>query len=65
MPPITGEMTINDVIRRHPATMAVFNKYRVDSCCGGAQSVATAAAVGGADLPALLRDLNALATAGA
>jgi len=35
MATITGDMVINEVIRKYPATIKVFNDYRVDSCCGG------------------------------
>ncbi|MBI5637659.1 MAG: DUF542 domain-containing protein [Nitrospinae bacterium] len=58
MPAITENMTINEVIKLHPGTMKVFNKHKVDSCCGGAQSIAAAAAVAGADVRQLLVELN-------
>jgi len=58
---ITGEMTINEVINKHPETMKVFNKRNVDSCCGGAQSLKVVAAVAGVDLDALLAELTAAA----
>ena len=58
MTTITEDMTINDVVSKYPETMAVFNQHKVDSCCGGAQSIATTAAVGGADIPALMVALN-------
>lgn len=35
MATITGNMVINDVIKKHPQTIKVFNDYKVDSCCGG------------------------------
>ena len=34
---ITADMVINNVIKKHPATIGVFNKFNVDSCCGGAK----------------------------
>lgn len=58
MQAITENMTINEVIKLHPATMKVFNKYKVDSCCGGAQSLAAASAVAGADVRQLVEELN-------
>ncbi|MGK7344342.1 MAG: DUF542 domain-containing protein [Candidatus Nitrospinota bacterium M3_3B_026] len=61
MPVITKEMTINDVVQKHPGTMKVFNQYNLDSCCGGAQSIGEAAAAAGADLEKVLEDLNAAA----
>lgn len=33
--------TVNDVIKRHPATVSVFNDYGIDSCCGGALALGT------------------------
>ncbi len=57
---LTKEMTINDVIKKHPETMKVFNKFKVDSCCGGAESIETTAAVSGADVPKLMEELNAV-----
>lgn len=59
METITADMIINDVVSKHPETMKVFNDHKVDSCCGGAQSIATTAAVSGADIPKLIEDLNA------
>ncbi|MDH4183630.1 MAG: DUF542 domain-containing protein [Nitrospinota bacterium] len=58
---ITEEMIINDVVRKYPATMKVFNQHKVDSCCGGGQSIAVTAAVSNANMPALMADLNAAA----
>jgi len=64
MPAITEDMTINDVIKKYPETMKVFNKHKVDSCCGGGQSIATTAAVSNADIPKLMEDLNAVINKG-
>jgi regulator of cell morphogenesis and NO signaling len=50
-------MTVNEAIRRYPATVAVFNKYGIDACCGGALPVAEAAANEGVDRDALRADL--------
>ena len=33
--PIAPTDTVNDVIARHPATLAVFRAYGIDACCGG------------------------------
>ena len=58
MATITEEMIINDVVNRYPETMKVLNDFNVDSCCGGAQSIAVTAAVGNVDVPALIEALN-------
>lgn len=55
---ISGDMTINDVIRKYPRTMAVFNRYHLDSCCGGARTVKEEAGHTGVDLNEVLRALN-------
>ncbi len=56
--PITKDQVINDVIKRYPKTIAVFNQFRVDSCCGGGQSIGTTATRDGVDLDALVKALN-------
>ncbi|GMT42442.1 MAG: hypothetical protein IEMM0002_0853 [bacterium] len=58
MAAITEEMIINDVVSRYPETMKVFNQFKVDSCCGGGQSIATTAAVNGTAIPELMEALN-------
>jgi len=55
---VTRELTINDCIRLHPSTIGVFTKFNMDSCCGGAVSIEEAAIRDGADLTALMRELN-------
>lgn len=58
--PITAESTVNEVVRHYPATVPVFNEFGIDSCCGGATSLAVAADRDGADLSALLARLTAV-----
>ena len=58
MATITRDMTINDVIRKYPATIKVFNDFKVDSCCGGGASIETTARQDGVDVDALVRALN-------
>ena len=55
---ITRDMVINDVIRMHPATIKVFNEYKVDSCCGGGAPIETTAKRDGVDVDALVKALN-------
>jgi len=55
---ITRDMVINDVIRKHPATIKVFNEYKVDSCCGGGAPIETTAKRDGVDVDALVKALN-------
>ena len=58
METITKDMIINDVVNKYPETMKVFNDFKVDSCCGGGQSIATTAAVSNANIPELMEALN-------
>jgi regulator of cell morphogenesis and NO signaling len=58
METITRDMVINDVIRKHPETIKVFNEYKVDSCCGGGASIETTAKRDGVDIESLVKALN-------
>ena len=58
---IHAGVTVKEAIRRFPATIAVFNDFGIDACCGGAAPVAEAAARDGADPDALLAALRAAA----
>lgn len=60
---ITGEMVINEVIQRYPWTLPVFHRLDVDSCCGGARTVARMAAEHGLDLDEVLAELESAAGA--
>jgi iron-sulfur cluster repair protein YtfE (RIC family) len=53
--------TVNDIITRHPATMAVFNHFGLDTCCGAMLSVAEAAHANGVNADALCTELHAVA----
>ena len=55
---VTKEMVINDVIKRYPKTIAVFNQFKVDSCCGGGQPIEATATRDGVALEPLLEALN-------
>lgn len=58
METITRDMVINDVIRKYPKTIKVFNDYKVDSCCGGGAPIETTAKRDGVDVEGLLKALN-------
>lgn len=56
---ITRDQTINEITRSYPDTIEIFNRFKVDACCGGAHSIAdTAAANRLEDLTSLLHSLN-------
>lgn len=57
MATLDASLTVNEILRRWPATAVVLNSYGVDLCCGGALPLIGAAASVGADLDSLLRDL--------
>jgi iron-sulfur cluster repair protein YtfE (RIC family) len=46
---LDAQLSINDILRHHPAAVAVLSAYRIDSCCRGDQSLAIAAADLGLD----------------
>lgn len=55
---ITKEDIVNNVIKEHPATIEVFTRFAIDSCCGGAASIEASARRDGAELDALIDELN-------
>jgi regulator of cell morphogenesis and NO signaling len=57
--------TVNQLLLERPAAAAVLNAFGVDSCCGGARSLAEAAAEAGIEPTTLLAALGADAPAGA
>ncbi len=58
---ITEDMVINEVIKKSPDTIAIFNRFRVDACCGGGQAIKVTATRDGVDVPALIEALNSTA----
>lgn len=55
---IDQDLTINEVLLRSPSAVSVLNAYGIDTCCGGEDSVASAAASNGIDLEELLAALR-------
>jgi iron-sulfur cluster repair protein YtfE (RIC family) len=49
---------VNEIIAQYPETIAVFNRFGIDSCCGGGVPLADAARRDGADFDALLAALQ-------
>jgi regulator of cell morphogenesis and NO signaling len=50
--------TVNEIVVQYPETIAVFNRFGIDSCCGGGLPLRDAAHRDGAELEALLRALD-------
>ena len=44
MPTITPDMSVAAIARQQPATIKVFQRHRIDFCCGGKRPVAAACA---------------------
>ena len=55
---IPTALTVNDLLRETPAAAAVLNRLGIDTCCGGALSLADAAASVGLPLARLLAALK-------
>jgi regulator of cell morphogenesis and NO signaling len=55
--PIDTNVSVNQMVARHPETMPVFNRFGLDTCCGGGAPIAEAARRDGADLNELVKAL--------
>ena len=55
---IDTSMTVNDMVAAHPETIAVFNRFGLDTCCGGGVPIAEAARRDGAKLGDLVQALR-------
>ena len=51
-------LTINEIVARYPATIPVFNRFGMDTCCGGGVSVQQAAYRDGIDVATVLTALR-------
>ena len=58
IPRLDPAFTVNDLLREHPSTVAVFNAYGIDACCGGARTLRDAAREDGANCCAFLAALE-------
>ena len=61
LPLITAEARLHDLAQRGPALLAVLARHGMDACCGGALTVAQAAAAHRVPLEELLGELRAAA----
>ena len=55
-----AERKLGEIARELPGAAAVFRRFRLDYCCGGAVSLREAAATAGVDAGAIERELAAL-----
>ncbi len=56
---IRPDLTVNEVVHRYPATLAVFGAAGIDTCCGGAETLDRAAECAGLTWDELVRRLQA------
>ena len=61
---IDTNVSVDQMVARHPETMPVFNRFGLDTCCGGGAPIADAARRDGADLDALVQALREALGAG-
>jgi regulator of cell morphogenesis and NO signaling len=52
-------LTINEIVALYPATIPIFNRFGMDTCCGGGVSVDEAARQDGIDVDDVLAALRA------
>jgi regulator of cell morphogenesis and NO signaling len=52
-------ITVNELLQLHPSSVAVFNDFGIDACCGGARTIREAASEDGVDAAALVAALEA------
>ena len=55
---IDTSVSVNEMVARHPETMPVFNRFGLDTCCGGGAPIAEAARRDGAKLGDLMQALE-------
>jgi len=58
------EQTLGDLVTAYPAAAKVLQRYRLDYCCGGKQSLDEACAAENIDPEAVLRDIEVAGAAG-
>lgn len=47
------DLTVNDMVRHYPSTIAVFTSVGIDTCCGGGLPIIEAARRHGVDMAVL------------
>lgn len=52
------DLTINEIVAAHPETIAVFNRFGLDTCCGGGVRVDEAARRDGIDVKSVVAAVN-------
>lgn len=55
---ISKEMSVNQVIKLYPQSIGVFNKFNIDSCCGGSETLEKAAKNAGVRIEEVIDAIN-------
>ena len=55
---IDTSVAVNEMVARHPETMPLFNRFGLDTCCGGGAPIAEAARRDGVNLDELVKALS-------
>lgn len=55
---VSKNTTVNEVLAASRQTLKVFNKYGIDACCGGIDTLEAAAKKRKIDLESLIKELN-------
>jgi len=55
---IDTSVSVNEMVASHPETMPVFNRFGLDTCCGGGAPIAETARRDGAKLSDLVQALE-------
>ena len=58
--PLSGELTLNEIAATVPRALEVFNRYGLDSCCGGAKPLGLVCEKHGLDLEQVLGDVRSV-----
>ena len=59
--PLSGDLTLNEITSTVPRALEVFNRYGLDSCCGGAKPLGLVCERHGLDLEKVLGDIQSVA----
>ena len=59
-PAISADLSLNAIVALQPRALDLFNRLGLDSCCGGAKTLAVVCAAHELRLDDVLRDLHAL-----
>ena len=57
---VTGDLTLNEIAATVPRALEVFDRYGLDSCCGGAKPLALVCEKHALDLAKVLSDIQSV-----